>query len=297
MEKEYKRILDFINVGIYYVDINKKITFWNKSAERITGFTSDAVIGKCCADNILRHIDEKGVELCIHGCPLGETLKDGKEREGHVYLHHKDGHRVPVTIGITAIYDENKKIVGAVEIFTDITNNLDVIKELERLKEEVFTDELTRVGNRKYADHILEQKLNDWEIFKVPFTVYFIDIDHFKSVNDTYGHNVGDSVLQMVAKSILTAMRPFDTVCRWGGEEFIVIVPNIDESNVKQIGERIRKMIENSWFDNEGEAITVTASLGASTIKQGDSISSIIERSDKAMYQSKQNGRNQINII
>jgi len=297
MEKEYKRILDFINVGIYYVDINKDITFWNKSAENITGFKSVDVIGKCCAENILRHIDDKGVELCIQGCPLGETLKDGKEREGRVYLHHKDGHRVPVTISITAIYNEKKEIVGAVEIFTDITNNLDIIKELEKLKEEVFTDQLTQVGNRKYAEHVLEQKINDWETFNVPFTIYFIDIDHFKKINDTYGHNIGDSVLKMVAKSILTAMRPFDTVCRWGGEEFIVIVPNIEKSTVKPVGERIRKLIENSWFEHNAKTIKVTASLGCSMVKANDSILGIIERSDKAMYNSKQNGRNRVSIF
>ncbi|PLX68258.1 MAG: sensor domain-containing diguanylate cyclase [Denitrovibrio sp.] len=297
MDKEYKRILDYINIGIYYVDSNMKITFWNKSAEKISGFTAEEVTGKCCADNILRHVDEKGTELCIYGCPLGATLKDGKEREAKVYLHHKDGHRVPVSVGVTAIYNDNRDIIGAVEIFTDVTSSLDLIKEMEKLKEEVFTDALTQVGNRKYADNILEQRLSDWNTFKAPFSLYFIDADHFKNVNDTYGHTAGDSVLKMIARSIMAAMRPFDSVCRWGGEEFIVVVPNIDSNNVEPIGERIRMLIESSWLDYEGEKIRVTASIGCSTVTDVDTVEDIIQRADRAMYQSKENGRNMMTII
>jgi diguanylate cyclase (GGDEF)-like protein/PAS domain S-box-containing protein len=297
MDTSYKNILEQLNDGIYYVDMQKKITFWNKAAKRITGFEAAEVMGRCCADNILRHVSETGAELCIKGCPLGETLSDGKDREANVYLHHKDGHRVPVTVRVTPVRDEDGQVIGAVEIFTDIDNKLSLIKELETLKKEVLTDDLTQIGNRKYADHTLSQKLSDWHEHKVPFSVFFIDIDHFKKFNDTYGHNIGDKVLKIVAKSISAALRPFDIACRWGGEEFVAIVPNITDDILAIIGERIRMLIERSWLDHDGEKLVVTASVGCATILEGESLESLIERADDAMYQSKNNGRNTVTIV
>jgi len=297
MNNTYSNIIEQLQEGIYYVDTNKKITLWNKAAEKISGFTKEEVMGKSCADNILRHVDKLGNELCISGCPLGQTLIDGVGRESNIYLHHKNGHRVPVSVRVSAVYDDKKNIVGAVELFSDTTNRLDIIKELEKLKKEVFTDALTQIGNRKFAEHTLDQRLTEWEKYSIPFTVYFIDIDYFKNINDTYGHVTGDMVLKMVANSITGAMRPFDTVCRWGGEEFIVIVPNIEEKAIYEIGERIRMLISKSWFFEGKDKISVTASLGCSTVEKGDDIENLISRADKAMYKSKQDGRDKLTIF
>jgi len=294
MSELSENIIDQLHEGVYYVDKSKNITLWNNAAVKMTGFSKDEVTGRCCADNILRHVDDKGTELCIQGCPLGETLKDGQNREANVYLHHKNGHRVPVSIRILPVYDNGANIVGAVELFTDISNRLDIIRELEKLKQEVYTDALTMVGNRKYAELALAQKLTDWELYGIPFSVFFIDIDHFKKVNDTYGHTAGDEVLKMVAKSISSAVRPLDVVTRWGGEEFVVIVPNVTGENLKVVGERIRMLVERSFAETDGHKIHVTASLGCAMIKKDEQIKPLLNRADAAMYKSKTTGRNRL---
>jgi PAS domain S-box-containing protein len=115
----YETLLDSLFDGVYCVDMNKNITFWNKSAERITGFSRSEVTGLCCANNILRHIDSKGRELCIEGCPLSATLIDGKARESDLFLHHKMGHRVPISTRISPVRGDNGEVIGAIEIFTD----------------------------------------------------------------------------------------------------------------------------------------------------------------------------------
>lgn len=179
-----------------------------------------------------------------------------------------------------------------------MTNRLDVIKMLEKLQKEVLTDGLTQLGNRKYAEHSLKKRILEFNELKVPFAVYFIDIDHFKKVNDTYGHAVGDDVITMVANSINAAMRPFDVACRWGGEEFfLVIVPNISGDTITEIGERIRMLISHSWLTLENENIYVTASIGCSMAAKGDSIDTLIARADKAMYESKRGGRNRLTVL
>ena len=118
--KNYKQLLDLIFEGVYFVDNTRKITFWNKSAEQITGFSAEEVVGKYCYDNILNHVDNFGNQLCIGGCPLHNTLEIEKINEAKVFLHHKSGYRVPVSIKTIPLYN-NDGIVGAAEVFQDIS--------------------------------------------------------------------------------------------------------------------------------------------------------------------------------
>jgi diguanylate cyclase (GGDEF)-like protein/PAS domain S-box-containing protein len=296
-EKLYQSILENLSEGIYYVDKDRSITYWNKAAENITGYTKEEVMGKSCADNLLRHIDEEGNELCITSCPLNDAVKNGDTKEKSIYLHHKDGHRLHVFTRVAPITGDDGKIVGAVEMFHDLSTNThgELICELEKLKEEVYTDSLTNIGNRKYASISMERRLSEWTEVGIPFSIFFIDIDDFKRINDTYGHDTGDKVLKMVAKSITGTLRAMDVACRWGGEEFIVISPNLTGKTTEQVGERIRQFVEKSWIKtDEGEDLYVTISVGCTVVTENDTEGSVIKRADTAMYRSKLDGKNRV---
>ena len=114
MENFYKKLLSRLNIGIYFVDRNRKITFWNKGAEEISGYPEDQVKGHSCADGILMHINEKGEVLCNTGCPLHATIQDGKTRDMVVYMKHAKGHRLPVHVTANPIKDKDGEIIGAV---------------------------------------------------------------------------------------------------------------------------------------------------------------------------------------
>ena len=273
-----------------------RVTYWNKAAERISGYASQEVMGKSCADNILRHVDEKGTELCIHGCPLAATINDGQVREVEVYMHHKFGHRVPVAVRASPMRDADGKIIGAVEVFSNNSKNIDVLKEMEELRREVFRDKLTDIGNRRFADITLENYENTLRENGVPFGVVFVDIDFFKKVNDTWGHAVGDKVLQMVAQTLANGLRALDVACRWGGEEFVLITPNITVESLGIMADRLRILVENSWLDYEGERLAVTASFGGAVSQVGETAESVVARADKQVYTSKENGRNRVTI-
>lgn len=234
----YEKLLDSLFDGVYYVDKSKSITFWNKGAERITGYLKSGVMGSCCANNILRHIDSNGRELCIEGCPLSATLIDGKTRQAEVFLHHKLGHRVPVSARITPVRDDEGNINGAIEIFTDNSDSLQILKELESLKKEAYLDALTGVGNRRYGEMSLNSRIYDWETHCTPFGVIFLDIDHFKMFNDNYGHKTGDDVLVMVGKSVSNTLRKMDVAIRWGGEEFMILLPDVTRKVLGIVAER-----------------------------------------------------------
>ena len=190
----YKKMLENLHDGVYFVDNERKITFWNKGAERITGFTAEEVTGSYCFDNFLNHVDNDGKQLCFGGCPLHATISDGEEKTAEVFLHHKKGHNVPVFVRTIAI-EEAGKIVGAVEMFNDNSERLESIGHIEKLQDLAMTDELSDLPNRRYVRAFLESKLSELRILGLPFGVAFLDIDDFKKVNDTYGHPAGDLAL------------------------------------------------------------------------------------------------------
>ncbi len=295
-ELSYRRILENINDGVYFVDRNRKILFWNKSAERISGFSSEEVVGSSCADNILVHVDDEGNLLCKGRCPLAESILSGHPRSGELYMHHKNGHRIPVWVRTNVLRDEKERIVGGVEIFTDISEHLGSrlrIKELEKI---AMLDSLTQLPNRNYIEQELRKVFKERERYGLSFGILFMDIDHFKKFNDTYGHDVGDKVLVFVSKTFTSNSRAFDLYGRWGGEEFIGIIRNIERNALWKHGEKLRLLTQNSFILLGEEKLEVTISIGATMVRDNDTVDSLIKRADTLLYRSKEEGRNRITI-
>lgn len=292
----YEKLLDSLFDGVYFVDRSRRILIWNKGAERITGYRKEDVLGSSCGENILRHIDGAGCEMCTGGCDLMATLADGKVRESTLYLHHKLGHRVPVSVRISPVRDDAGQIIGGIEIFTDNSNALQVLQELERYKQEAYIDTLTKVGNRRFGEMTLDTRLYEWKTHAVPFGVIFLDIDHFKLFNDTYGHQTGDAVLAMVGKSLGNILRRWDAVARWGGEEFVVILGDVTPKLLCEVAERIRVIIAGSYLPVGDQKIAITVSLGGTLALPDDSTESVIARADQLMYESKRMGRNRATL-
>lgn len=288
----YERIFKNLNDGLYFVDKNRVITYWNNAAERITGFSAGEVIGRPCFQNILTHVDGEGRSLCSGLCPLAATLIDGSTREAEVFLHHKDGHRVPVLVRVGTITDKTGQIIGGTELFTDISRYTADVSRIKQLEKMALLDHLTGLANRNYIERELESRFDEKKRFNLSFGILFMDIDHFKEFNDQYGHEAGDDVLKYVARTFMANTRPFDFYGRWGGEEFIGIVRNVDARDLERMGNRIRVLIGSSYLFREEEKHQVTISIGAAVAKDNDTMESIINRADILMYQSKESGRN-----
>jgi len=292
----FSDIVDNLYDGLYVVDRNRIITYWNKAAERISGFSAQEVLGKSCSENILTHVDDEGNSLCIGRCPLAEGIADGKRREAEVYMHHKDGHRIPVSCRFGALNDEEGNIIGGVELFTDISNQKvreSRIKELEKM---AMIDKLTQLPNRSYLEKEIERRFEEKRLHKLPFGILFMDIDHFKNFNDTFGHHVGDNVLKFVANTLITSTRTFDVFGRWGGEEFIGILCNIKHQDLQTLGNRVRILVENSYIIHGNEKLHVTISVGATMGGDDDTIETVLKRADTLLYESKSAGRNRLTI-
>lgn len=221
------QLMSSLDSGVYFVDRNRRIFFWNKAAEFLTGYSGERVIGSSCSENILRHISAEGVELCVQGCPLAGTIIDGRVRRTEVYMHHRNGQRLPVTVWAAPLTDASGQTIGAIEMFTDQGDRGSLLRELEKLRHEALADPLTGLGNRRYLQIVMETRLESVEKGGEAFGLFMADIDHFKKVNDVHGHNIGDRVLTMVATTLGSAVRPLDAAVRWGGEEFILVCPKV----------------------------------------------------------------------
>jgi len=290
-------MLDALKEGAYFVDRERRITYWNKAAERLTGFRSQEVVGHRCSEDILVHVDCQGKNLCREGCPLLATMEDTFPREAEVFFHHRRGHRVPVSVRTTPLEDDEGNVVGGIEPFAEITPEENLRERMAELERRSLLDHLTRVPNRSYLDLELAALFTLWKKSGVPFGVLFFDIDHFKRFNDNHGHDIGDMLLETTAKTLVSAVRPFDVIGRWGGEEFIGLFPNVEKETLASIGERLRSAVEATWIEADGQQLSVTVSIGGTSSVEGDSsAAALVKRADTMMYRSKQDGRNRVTV-
>ena len=291
-EELYLNIINNLSDGVYFVDYERRITFWNKAAEIITGYTADEIIGRKCDDNILNHIDAEGRPLCTVGCPLYTAMLEGGQTKAEVFLRHKTGYRVPVFVNIFPM-TEDGAVIGAIEIFTP---NSPIVYEdslIEKLSEMAMQDHLTGLPNRRYLQSFMEYRVNEFRRFQTLCAVLFMDIDNFRQLNNTYGHETGDLVLKNLSKTIQSNLRKSDLFGRWGGEEFVGVFSVKTEREAVVLAEKIRVLAANTQIMHS-EPLSVSVSVGITVVTAEDNPETAVMRADQLMYKSKVLGKNRV---
>ena len=293
----YHSILDQVDDGVYFVDREKRILLWNRSAERITGFPRSEVVGGHCCSRWLCHIDASGRLLCTNGCPLQRAGDTGVPIEADAFLQHKQGHRIPVKIKTIPLRDRQNRLVGAVEVFRSTADDRRQDQIIEELSHLAMIDDLTMLPNRRHFDMQLDRRLAELGRFGWSFGTLMIDIDRFKLVNDSAGHQMGDEVLRLVARTLSSNCRGLDTIARWGGEEFTAIITNVREDELRLVAEKFRTMVEASGLrETAGEPIQVTVSIGGAIARPNETPAELMRRTDEMLYVAKRSGRNRVCI-
>jgi len=291
-KKFYQDLLDQMSDGVYFVTVDRRITYWNGGAERITGYSAQEVLGHSCAEGILRHVGGTGRQLCLQGCPLLAVRGDGEPRETHIYLHHKDGQRVSVTARGRVMRGPDGEIVGSVEVFSSREVNPYGGKRRDRKEDSL--DSVTDLAARRFGELHLQTHMKAVSESATTLGVLYVDADHFKAVNDTFGHKTGDEVLRMVGQSLVSGLRHGDIPVRWGGEEFLALLPGTDQADLAATAERVRMLVENSWIQKGETQVRVTVSVGAMMAVATESADDLVDRADGLMYTSKRGGRNRV---
>jgi diguanylate cyclase (GGDEF)-like protein/PAS domain S-box-containing protein len=290
----FKALLNRLEEGVCFADHEKKILFWNKAAEKMSGHTEQEVLGKCCSDHILMHLDEHGTILCGDRCPASECLADGRPREFSSSLLHKEGYRVSVYARLLPRRDNSGKIIGIAQVFSDISPRVSMPPKPEDLERLNLLDLPTELGNRRFLEIYLEARIEEMRKYDLPLGLLFVDIDDLAKVNEAYGHFVGDRVVRIVAKALASNIRFTDVAGRWEEDRFLVILLNAGEPKLDVVANKLRLLIQGSGFEVDGSHVGVTISIGTAEARKHDTAASLIDRARKRMQYGKSLGKNQV---
>jgi len=286
-EEKFRNIARTAVDAIILTDGNGDIIFWNASAQRIFGYTEEEIRGKpltILLPEQYRAAHQTGMERVKS---TGESKYVGSITE--MQGLRKDGNVFPIELAVSMWRAGKETFFSG--IIRDITKRKQLESDLEKL---ATIDKLTQVYNRTKFHEAIKIEFERTKRYNHALSTIMFDIDHFKNINDTYGHAVGDYILQTLPRIVKGKLREIDYLVRWGGEEFVVIIPETDMVKAEVLAERIRKAVEGYQFNDVG---TVTISLGVTQFREDDSEDTLIKRADDAMYAAKGKGRNRVEAI
>ncbi|MBE4253877.1 GGDEF domain-containing protein [Vibrio parahaemolyticus] len=277
---EHQLYRDIVDQHVPIIDVNLKgnITRINAAMCNLSGFQEREVIG--CSSSIFYHPDSEPKNLI----DVWKKLSQGQSWSDEFHNLSKDGKTYWLHSNISPRYDPEGNKRGYIIVSSDITNR----KRLQTISE---MDSLTRLNNRSKLNRLLESEFNRAQRYLTPFVVLIVDIDRFKSVNDTYGHLVGDSVLIEVANILRYNVRQTDFVGRWGGEEFMIICPHSELDEGVVVAEKLCEAVNTFEF---AEVRELSISIGVAVYENGCDIKSILEFADRNLYRAKSLGRNRV---
>ncbi len=291
-QRTLETVLEATFDGAYLVDQDRRIQSWNEGATLLTGYSAEEVVGRYCSDNILVHVDARGTNLCLNGCPLQKSLDDGRTRRASVFLRHKLGYRVPVSVRVVPILGEDGKVAGAVELFRTAPEPEYWKIRMAELETLAFVDSVTGIPNRRFLESQLDHLLQQEHSAGTPFVACMLDVDHFKLVNDRHGHQIGDRLLHMIGQTLLNCSRAVDVLGRWGGDEFLLLLPRTTLEQTAPILERMCALVSHTGVQTETCRVNATISIGATAVVQNEETGKLLRRVDDRLYQAKEGGRN-----
>jgi len=300
--KSLEESLEIINHYVFTskTDLNGVITYVSDAFCELSGYSKEELIGS--THSIIKHPDNPSSAFK----KLWETLGKGEQYQGEVKNRRKNGEDFWLNSLLRPEYNEKGKIIGYIAYRKNITHEktleeLNVklenmvekkTKELKHSNERLLklsqTDALTGIYNRKMLQETLSLEIKKANRHNQVFSIILIDIDHFKKVNDTYGHLTGDNVIKEICNLISDNIRDIDLFARWGGEEFVILLNNQDKYQTKCLAEKIRNKICSTKIDN----LDVTCSFGISQFESNDTDELIFKKADDALYKAKESGRN-----
>jgi len=277
----YKSVLDSLPVGVYLVDPQRRILSWNSGAERTTGYLSQEVIGRCCADGLLMHSDANNAILCGDACPLQQTMLDGHPREADVYLLHKDGQRVPVRVQALPLRDENGVVIGAAECF-DVRVVLPTSAVPPAGPETLSTDAVTELPDRGALQARLAWALRVFEESLVPFGVLTVAVDNLDGMLHKDGRKAVEAVLYATGQTLRANVGPGDCVGRWSADRFVAVLANCTEPALARAAEALNRIAGSEAVPWWGDHLTVTVTMGGTVARDGDTPQSLVARAEEA---------------
>lgn len=293
------RLIESMSDGVLVLDAQERIVDINPAMKKFLGEDSSIWLGR------------KFSEILKSWAQNAEQLLDGSETRTEIRLPHRPSQYLDLRI--TSLYDDRNTLNGRLIVFRDVTDRKEVEKDLRRamdrlqtqlieigvlqsqLREQAIRDALTGVFNRRYLEETLARELARAKREVYPLCVIMMDLDFFKDTNDTYGHEAGDVVLKTLAETVTRQSRHGDFVCRYGGEEFVLVMPNIGIETARERAEELHEVINSMNIPYGIFNLSTTISMGVAMYPEhGQTKEELLRAADKAMYIAKNTGRNRV---
>lgn len=282
LKKRHSIIINTTIEGFWMLDQNRNIIEVNNALSKMLGYSPSQMLGKTPYD----FVDDNN-KLLMHY--QVQRIDETDHRNYEIELQRKDGVNIPVNITATTVKDDEGRFLFSFAFIKDISENKKIQKQLQELAQ---TDRLTGIKNRLKLEEVLAYEIERaFRYAENKLSLILFDVDRFKEVNDNYGHDIGDEVLKEVSKVVSNNIRKSDIFGRWGGEEFLLILPNTNLEQARKLAQKLKRIIEKSKMPKE---FTITASFGVSEFKEGDNMDALLKRADNRLYDAKRAGRNRV---
>ncbi len=298
----YRQILNVISLGIVILDSKYTIVDWNRWMEIHSGKKKEDMIGTVIFNHYPHLSSPSFLRSCKSVLNFGNYVFYSQKLHNYLFpfkaagFHATAFDNMQQSCTMTPIRDDKGKVSQIVLTIQDVTESVYLEKSLKMMTQQ---DSLTGIHNRRYLDNRLSEELTRYKRKGRLFSLLMIDIDNFKYVNDTYGHQFGDIILKEIAHTSSTIIRGSDILARYGGEEFCIALPDTDSDGAYSFAERLRKEVEaaKTLFE-EGKEVGVTVSIGIAEVgEEIKKVEQLLDHADYALYESKRNGKNRITVF
>ncbi|HEX3599232.1 MAG TPA: diguanylate cyclase [Lacipirellulaceae bacterium] len=287
------KLVDNMHDGVVFVDSQCTILLWNTGVERLTGVSSAAACGRTLLPHLMDMCNSREQRLTNEECPVAHAIATGVQWLGRVSVMGRQGRHVAVDLHAIPVRSVDGAIHGATVLLHDVSSETSLEEKCQALHAQVAKDPMTQVANRAEFDRMLNNFVAAHQESNLPCSLIMSDIDHFKAINDTHGHQAGDTAIITFASLLKTMCRSGDLVARYGGEEFAILCADCTNAAAARKAESIRKSLSEVKHQCLGNQ-AITASFGVTELQTGDTPETMLRRADRALLQAKDQGRNQV---
>ncbi len=288
-----EKLIDAMHDGVVFVDSQARITLWSQGTERLTGVSGEAAAGRVFAPSLLDMCSQTDHRIADEACPVAKSLITNAQLRQRLLVMGRQGHHVAIDLHTIPVHSPEGKVLGATVLLHDAQPEASLEQKCEALHAEVTKDPMTKVANRAEFDRMLALFIEAHQQAGQPSSLIMCDIDHFKNINDTFGHQAGDEAIISLANLLSSLCRTGDLVARYGGEEFAVLCADCTSADGARRAEQFRRKLSEHQFTCLGNK-RITASFGVTEQQAGDTPETMLRRSDRALLMAKEQGRNQV---
>jgi diguanylate cyclase (GGDEF)-like protein len=287
------RLLENMYDAVVFINAAGRVVLWNRGTERLTGIAGVSVCGETWRPELLGLSDERGRPIGETDCPVHSTIRCGVQSLRRLTILGRGQQPVSVDTHAIPVLNEQGISQGTILLLHDASSEASLEQRCHKLHEKATKDPLTQVANRAEFDRVHATFVAAHQQQQVPCSLLMCDLDRFKLVNDTYGHQAGDDVIKSLASLLKNSCRPGDLVARYGGEEFVLLYANCDNPSATRRAEHIRAALSKVPHARMGGR-SISASFGVTEIQPGDTPETMLRRADRALLMAKSNGRNNV---